>query len=95
MSESVKSVLITGGSGLLGTALTDLLLQKGYQVSHVGRSPSMGKIKCYRWSVSGKFIDPKALIGVDVIIHLAGAGVAEKRWTPERKKEILDKYKVK
>ena len=90
MSESNKSVLITGGSGLLGTALTELLLQKGYQVSHVGRSPSLGKVKCYRWSVREKFVDPKALVGVDTVIHLAGAGVAEKRWTPERKKEILD-----
>lgn len=86
----IKSVLITGGSGLVGSALTDLLLQKGYHVSHLGRSPSMGKVKCYRWSVTGNFIDPKALEGVDAIIHLAGAGVAEKRWTDSRKKEILE-----
>jgi uncharacterized protein (TIGR01777 family) len=50
----------------------------------------MGKVKCYRWSVSGKYLDPKALEGVDAIIHLAGAGVAEKRWTTDRKKEILE-----
>jgi uncharacterized protein len=86
----IKSVLITGGSGLVGTALTELLLQKGYHVSHLGRSPARGKVKCFRWSVSGKYIDPKALEGVDAIIHLAGAGVAEKRWTPDRKKEILE-----
>ncbi len=85
-----KSVLITGGSGMLGSAITDLLLQKGYRVSHLGRSPSMGKVKCYRWSVAGKYVDLKALEGVDAVIHLAGAGVAEKRWTPERKKEILE-----
>jgi uncharacterized protein (TIGR01777 family) len=88
--NNIKSILITGGSGLLGTALTDLLLQKGYHVSHLGRSPSMGKVKCYRWSVSGKYIDPKALHEVDAIIHLAGAGVADKRWTSERKTEILE-----
>src|SRR5689334_18620927 len=88
--SNIKSILITGGSGLLGTALTNLLLQKGYQVSHLGRSPSMGKIKCYRWSVSGKYVDPKALLGVDAIVHLAGAGVAEKRWTNNRKSEILE-----
>jgi uncharacterized protein len=86
----IKSVLITGGSGLVGTALTELLLQKGYHVSHLGRSPSSGKVKCYRWSVTGKYVDPKALENVDAIIHLAGAGVAEKRWTTERKKEILE-----
>jgi len=90
MNEKIKSILITGGSGLVGSALTDLLLQKGYQVSHLGRSPSSGKVKCYRWSVSEKYIDPKALEGVDAVIHLAGASVAEKRWTPQRKKEILE-----
>ena len=74
----------------MGTALTDLLLQKGYHVSHLGRSPSLGKVKCYRWSVTGNYIDPKALEGVDAIIHLAGAGVAEKRWSQSRKKEILE-----
>jgi uncharacterized protein len=90
MGETIKSVLITGGSGLLGSALTGLLLQKGYQVSHLGRSPSLGKVKGYRWSVQEKYVDPKALHGVDAIIHLAGASVAEKRWTTERKKEILE-----
>ena len=85
-----KSVLITGGSGLLGTALTDLLLQAGLSVSHLSRDPSWGKIKCFRWSVQEKYIDPKALQGVDAIIHLAGAGVAEKRWTIKRKKEIIE-----
>jgi len=82
--------LITGGSGLVGTALTDLLLQKGYHVSHLGRSPSLGKVKCYRWSVTGNYIGPKALEGVDAIIHLAGESVAEKRWSQSRKKEILE-----
>ena len=86
----MHSILITGGSGLVGTALTELLLQKGYRVSHLGRSPSMGKVKCYRWSAKEKYLDPRAFDDADVIVHLAGAGVAEKRWTPERKKEILE-----
>jgi uncharacterized protein (TIGR01777 family) len=85
-----KSVLITGGSGLLGSALTDSLLQKGYQVSHIGRRASTGKVNCFRWSVKEKYFDPAALEGVDIIIHLAGAGVSEKRWTKSHKKEILE-----
>lgn len=85
-----KSVLITGGSGLLGTALTNLLLQKGYQVSHLGRKASVAKVKCFRWSVAENYLDPDALQGVDVVIHLAGAGVAERRWSAIRKKEILE-----
>ena len=90
VSEESRSVLITGGSGLLGAALTDLLLQRGYAVSHLGRNPSEGKVKCYRWSVSENYLDPKALEKVNAIIHLAGASVAEKRWGRARKKEILE-----
>jgi uncharacterized protein len=86
----IKSVLITGGSGLVGTALTQMLLQKGYHVSHLARTPASGLVKSYRWSIADNYIDPAALVGVDAIVHLAGAGVADKRWTPARKKEILE-----
>jgi uncharacterized protein len=86
----IRSVLITGGSGLVGTALTELLLQKGYHVSHLGRNPALSNVQCYRWSIGTKYVDPVALEGVDAIVHLAGAGVAEKRWTDARKKEILE-----
>ena len=90
VSKDAKSVLITGGSGLLGSAISNLLLQKGYQVSHVGRRTSEGKIKCFRWSVSEKYFDPTALEGVEAVIHLAGASLAEKRWSASRKKEIIE-----
>ena len=84
------SVLITGASGLVGTRLTELLLQKGYQVSHLGREKKSGSVRSFVWDVKKGTMDPQALEGVDVIIHLAGAGVAEKRWSPERKKEIIE-----
>ncbi len=83
------SVLITGASGLVGTRLTELLLQKEYQVSHLGRSHKTGAVPSYVWDVASHKIDPAALEGVDVIIHLAGAGVADQRWTNRRKQEIL------
>jgi uncharacterized protein len=86
----IKSVLITGGSGLVGTALTAALVQKGYHVSHLGRKSSTGAVKSFVWDVDRGFIDPNALTGVDAIVHLAGAGVADKRWTVKRKKEILE-----
>ena len=85
-----KKILITGASGLVGNRLTELFLQKGYQVSHLGRSKKEGKVPSFVWDIDKGTIDPQALAGVDVIIHLAGAGVAEKRWTGSRKKEILD-----
>lgn len=84
------SILLTGASGLVGTRLTDMLIKKGYQVAHLGRSKRPGKVPSYVWDVAKGEFDPEALHGVDVIIHLAGAGVADKRWTPQRKKEILE-----
>ncbi len=85
-----KKILITGASGLIGSRLTDLLLQKGYQVSHLGRNKKSGSVPSFVWDVNQGKIDSQALVGVDTIIHLAGAGVADKRWTISRKKEILE-----
>lgn len=85
-----KKILITGASGLIGSRLTELLLQKGYQVSHLGRSKKSGSIPSFIWDVDKGIVDEQALEGVDTIIHLAGAGVADKRWTESRKKEILE-----
>lgn len=67
-----------------------MLLQKGYSVSHVGRSRRIDRVKSFVWDVKRRVIEPGAFKGIDTVIHLAGAGVAEKRWTPERKKEILE-----
>jgi len=85
-----KNVLITGASGVIGKKLTALLLQKGHQVSHIGRSRRNGTIASYVWNVERGEMDKEALTGKDTIIHLAGAGVADKRWTAKRKKEILE-----
>jgi len=85
-----KKILITGASGLIGSRLTELLLQKGYQVSHLGRTKKSGPVPSFVWDVESGKMDTEALAGVDTIIHLAGAGVADKRWTEARKKEILE-----
>ncbi|MDZ7650894.1 MAG: TIGR01777 family oxidoreductase [Cytophagales bacterium] len=84
-----KKILITGASGLIGTRLTELLLQKGYQVSHLGRTKKNGRIPSFVWDVEKGTMDTAALEGVQTIIHLAGAGIADKRWTTKRKSEIL------
>ncbi len=86
----IHRVLITGGSGLIGTQLTDLLLQRGHEVVHLTRSKHESKVKVYVWNIEQQQIDRQALEGVDTIIHLAGAGVADKPWTEKRKKEILE-----
>lgn len=84
----MQHILITGGSGLVGQEITQLLEKKGYEVAWLSRS-AQGK-KSFLWNVEKGEIDPNAIEWADAIIHLAGAGVAEKRWTPERKKLILE-----
>jgi uncharacterized protein len=85
-----KNILITGASGLIGSRLTALLLQKGHHVSHLGRIAKHGAVPSFVWNVPDQTIDSTCLTGIDTIIHLAGAGVADKPWTEKRKQEILD-----
>ena len=84
----MRHILITGGSGLVGQRITELLEKKGYHVAWLSRSPQSRKT--FLWNVEKGEIDPAAIEWADAIVHLAGAGVAEKRWTPERKKLILE-----
>src|SRR4249920_1294420 len=89
----MKTVLITGGTGLIGKALTAMLIGKGYEVIILSRSAraSEGKSVSYAaWNVEKGTIDIAAIQKADYIIHLAGAGVADKRWTKKRKQEILE-----
>jgi uncharacterized protein len=87
------TVLITGGTGLIGTALTNLLLSKGYKVIILSRSPkesANNNLLYATWNLSEQTIDIAAIQQADYIVHLAGAGVADKRWSAKRKKEIRD-----
>ncbi|MFZ2906423.1 MAG: TIGR01777 family oxidoreductase [Cyclobacteriaceae bacterium] len=86
----MRKILITGASGLIGARLTEMLLQKGHRVVHVGRGENRGEVPFFKWDVSGSVMQEEAFYGVDAVVHLAGAGVAEKRWTPKRKREILE-----
>lgn len=82
--------MITGASGLIGSRLTEMLMANGYTVSHLGRTKREGRVKSFVWNVDRQELDEEALAGVDTIIHLAGAGIADQRWTEKRKQEILD-----
>lgn len=90
----MATVLITGGTGMVGQQLTQLLVLKGYDVIIVSRSESTkrphAKVSYAVWDIDKQQIDAEALAKADHIIHLAGAGVADKRWTEERKQEIVD-----
>lgn len=82
-------ILITGASGLIGSALTTALTSQGHTtVSAVRREPRRNDE--VRWDPKAGTIDPKAFDGVDAVIHLAGAGIGDKRWTDDYKKEILE-----
>jgi uncharacterized protein (TIGR01777 family) len=87
----MTKILITGGSGLVGKTVSELLLKKGHTVVWLSRESGNYKgITKFKWDISKKYIDEKAFEGVDSIIHLAGAGIADKRWTTEYKKQIID-----
>jgi uncharacterized protein len=85
------SVLISGGSGLIGRYLTSLLLSEGYRVSHLSRKVNQfGKVRVFRWDPEKGILDPVIFEGIDCIVHLAGTNIGEKRWTKSRKEEILN-----
>lgn len=86
----MSRILITGASGLLGTRLTQLLLERGHTVSHLGRSKKPGSIPSFTWNVEAGTMDPEALKNIDAVIHLAGAGIADEPWSVKRKREILE-----
>jgi uncharacterized protein (TIGR01777 family) len=85
-----RNVLITGGTGLVGSRLTELLIEKGYTVSHLSRGKGKGNVKTYQWDLKSGTIEEEALLKTDYIINLAGAGVFEKKWSNEFKKEIRE-----
>jgi uncharacterized protein (TIGR01777 family) len=83
-------VLITGGSGLIGNRITQLLLEKGIEVAHLTRHRnSKSGVKTYEWDWEKGTIDLKCFEEVTHIIHLAGAGIAEKAWTTKRKRFLI------
>jgi hypothetical protein len=84
----MAKILITGGTGLVGTRLTQMLIDKNHDVVILSRNPKNKNE--YKWELSKNYVDTKAFKNVDYIIHLAGAGIADERWTDERKKIIID-----
>lgn len=85
----MQNILITGGTGVVGTHLSKILLEKGYSVTHLSRNPTTTKsIKAYAWDPEKKLIEEEALHNADYIVHLAGANIGAKSWTQSRKEEL-------
>lgn len=91
----MATVLITGGTGTIGTKLSAMLAEKRYHVIILTRNVEKAKpqnpaITFAGWDVSKGYIDVSAVQQADYIVHLAGAGVADGRWTDKRKQEIVN-----
>ncbi len=97
-------IALTGASGLIGTQLMDALLRDGHELTQFSRpnsAPAASKasgvdagaaasvVRRASWDPSRKLIDSSALEGIDAVIHLAGVGIADSRWTPQQKDRIL------
>ena len=87
----MAKILITGGSGLIGEVLTELLLSKGHEVVHLSRNKnSKSGVKVYLWNVKKEWIADEALEGVNIIIHLAGANIANTAFDEQGKNILVD-----
>ena len=82
-------VVVSGASGLIGTALRRSLTGDGHRVIALVRRPPRSGDEV-QWDPATGTLDPAALEGVDAVVHLAGAGIADKRWSEARKREILE-----
>lgn len=93
-----KTVLITGGTGMVGSALSRHLADAGYRIIILTRNPARAKapagydnrISFAAWDIKANNMDAEAVASADAIVHLAGAGVVDKPWTKAYRKEILD-----
>jgi len=90
----MQTIVITGGTGLVGKALSNMLLQKGYRIivltrDITGKQPKEN-LSYALWDVKKAYIDVTAVKDADYIVHLAGAGVVDKKWTDTYKREIRE-----
>ena len=85
-----KSILIAGGSGLVGSRFIELIDSSKYDIYILSRNArSENGIRYFEWNFNDMTIDENA-VKVDYIINLNGAGIADKKWTPERKKLLIE-----
>ena len=85
----MSTVLLAGGSGLIGNRLSTLLEKEGYDVIFLSRKIKSDK-RFFLWDVSKGTIDSIAIEKADYVINLAGAGIVDKRWTDKRKKILIE-----
>ncbi|MEW2520389.1 TIGR01777 family oxidoreductase [Actinacidiphila alni] len=82
-------IAVTGSSGLIGSALCDSLAADGHEVVRLVRREPAGPAEV-RWDPRRGSVDGAGLAGCEAVVHLAGAGIGDRRWTDARKKELVD-----
>lgn len=85
-----QTILVTGSTGLIGTALVQSLETAGHQVIRAVRRPVKDPKKETQWDPANGKIDRDRLEGLDAVVHLAGANIAGKRWTAAYKQKLID-----
>ncbi len=88
--DDAARVVVTGASGLVGTALCTLLRTRGHHVDRLVRRPARPEAGEIRWDPAHGSIDAASLEGTDLVVNLAGESIAAGRWTPARKRAILE-----
>jgi len=87
----MKTILIAGGTGLVGQLLSKKLKEEGHNIRLLSRTkPAKPKYPTFLWNIEKGIAEENAFKGADVVINLAGSGIADKLWTNSRKKEITE-----
>jgi len=87
----MANILISGGTGLVGSAIAQRLISEGHEVRILSRNPKVSNnVKAFYWNVEKNEIDEAAFDGIEHVVHLAGSGIVDKRWTASRKQDIID-----
>lgn len=84
----MKTIVIAGASGTIGTALEKYLLEKGNSVKRLVRRGELNDSEIF-WDPKNNKLDPKRLTGIDAIVNLAGVGIGDKKWSQKRMDQIL------
>ena len=84
----MKTIVIAGASGTIGTALEKYLLEKGNSVKRLVRRGESNDSEIF-WDPKNNKLDPKRLTGIDAVVNLAGVGIGDKKWSQKRMDQIL------
>lgn len=91
IDKTMATVLLTGGNGLIGRYLCRRLQDRGYDAAILSRTKkTRSAVPVYTLDPEKMEMDPESIVTADYIVHLAGAGIGEKRWTVRRKQEIIN-----